>query len=225
MEHGQPRMDFPDGLFAVQGKHRSHCSRGVRLNVYSASMKLQTLGLFQGWHRKRDGTDIDADHARFRSYYSQVLIKKLLISKLQSGRSTYSGSLWKLGSRIYLLHIIKKMIGGFLPYQIEFLILTYIRMFFNPVGPLSQWYDMKETVFGGKNLSENDRWKKRKCSLITLLRILPQCLWYFSFKEFAFEESVWRENWGIVGILDKAETESYITGQCSWYTVQSFIKI
>lgn len=46
-------------------------------------------------------------------------------------------------------------------------------------------------------------------TLIILLHILPR-LWYFSFKGFSFEESVWRENWGIVGILDKTETESYL---------------
>lgn len=49
-----------------------------------------------------------------------------------------------------------------------------------------------------------------KYSLIILLHILPQRLWYFTFKGFSFEESVWRENWGIVGILDKTETESYL---------------
>lgn len=51
-----------------------------------------------------------------------------------------------------------------------------------------------------------------KYSLIILLHILPQRLWYFSFIGLSFEESVWRENWGIlVGILDKNETEFYIT--------------
>lgn len=63
-----------------------------------------------------------------------------------------------------------------------------------------------------------------KYSLITLLHILPQCLWYFSFKGLSFEDSVWRENWGIVGILDKTETESYITRLCSHCTVKSFIR-
>ncbi len=67
------------------------------------------------------------------------------------------------------------------------------------------------------------RVKHSENTLIILLHILPQRLWYFSFKGFSFEESVWRENWGIVGILDKTETESYITSQCSRYTVKSFI--
>lgn len=48
-----------------------------------------------------------ADHARFRSYYTQVLIKKLLILKLQPG-IILQWVFVNLGTGIYFLHIIKK---------------------------------------------------------------------------------------------------------------------
>lgn len=118
-----------------------------------------------------------------------------------------------------------------MPYQIPFpTLIYYIRMFFLLI---QQTHYHKRTLKvaicrGGKGRKDfffffmiQPFWKY---SLITLLHILPQCLWYFSFKGFSFEESFWRENWGIVGILDKTETESYITRLCSRCTVKSFIR-
>ncbi len=133
MERGQTRMDFPDGPFAVQSKHRSHCPWGVRLGVYSEASDTRALS---DWHRKRDGTDTDTDHARFRSYYTQVLIKKLLI---WPGIRTYSGSLWRLGAGIYFLHIItNKNDMRIFQCQILFPTWTYYIRIPPPVDFLSQ---------------------------------------------------------------------------------------
>jgi len=43
MERGQTRMDIPDGSFAVQSIHRSHCPWGVRLNKYSEASDTRAL--------------------------------------------------------------------------------------------------------------------------------------------------------------------------------------